>query len=71
MINCKVDLKHKWTKHCVLAAAGNDNTIGSSNNIIFTIINTKLYVPLVTISGKDNEKLSKIICKGFERLLLG
>ena len=26
LINCKVELKLKWTKHCVLAATGNDNT---------------------------------------------
>ena len=25
LINCKVELKLKWTKHCVLFAAGADN----------------------------------------------
>ena len=25
LINCKAELKLKWTKHCVLSAAGNDN----------------------------------------------
>ena len=25
LINCKVELKLKWTKHCVLSAGGNDN----------------------------------------------
>ena len=39
-------------KKCVLAAAGVDNVNGCSNNIIFTIKGTKLYVPVVTLSAK-------------------
>ena len=35
--------------------------------VIFTIKDTKLYVPVVTLSGKDNQKLSKLLSKGFER----
>ena len=37
LINCKVELKLKWTKYCILSAAGADNTIANHNNIIFTI----------------------------------
>ena len=37
LINCKVELKLKWTKYCVLSAAGNDVNNNDSNNIIFTI----------------------------------
>ena len=29
-INCKVELKLKWTKYCVLSAAGDDNYIKTS-----------------------------------------
>ena len=32
IINCKVELKFKWTKYCDLSAAGNDNTNANSNN---------------------------------------
>ena len=45
-INCKVELKLKWTKYCVLSAAGADNANGdvndniNGNNIIFTIKHT-------------------------------
>ena len=39
----------------------------NSNNIHFTIKDNKLYVPVVTFSAKDNQKLSKILCKGFKR----
>ena len=41
---------------------GNDNA--DPNNIIFTIEDRKLYVPVVTLSAKDNLKL---LSKGFER----
>ena len=53
LVNCKIELKLKWTKHCVLAAAGNDN---ANDNIIITMKDTKLYVPVVILSAKDNQK---------------
>ena len=56
LINCKVELKLLWTKHCVLSAASNND----DNNIVFTIKDTKLYVPVVTLSARDNKKLSKL-----------
>ena len=67
LIKCKVELKIKWTKYCVLTATGADNNDANYNNIIFTIKNTRLYVPLVTLSTGDNQKLSNLISKGFER----
>ena len=71
LINSK-ELKLKWTKFCVLSAAGNDNVNDNVDNnngniIIFTIKDTKLYIPVVTLSARDNQKLSKFVCKGFER----
>ena len=47
----KVELNLKWS---VSSANGNDNTDSDSNNIIFTIKDTNLYVPIVTLSTKDN-----------------
>ena len=44
-----------------LAAACVENAVANSNNIIFTIKDTKLYVTVVTISAKDN------LTKAFER----
>ena len=67
LINCKVELKFKWTKYCVLTASGADNVDVNSNNVTFTIKDTKLYVPVVTLSGKDNQKLPKLLSKGFEK----
>ena len=66
-VNCKVELKYKWTKYYVLSAAGNDNTNVNPNSIIFTMRSTKLYVPVVTLPASDNQKLSKLLSKGFER----
>ena len=69
-INCKVESKLKWKKHCVLPVAdvgNNDSDGGNSNNIIFTKKDTKLYVPVVTLSVKDNQTLSKFLSKRFER----
>ena len=54
-------------KHCVLTAAGNNNTDANFDNIIFIIEDTKLYVPAATLSAKDNQKLPKRFSKRFER----
>ena len=70
LINCKVELKLKFTKYCVLSAGGNDDFINdnnNANNIIFTNKGTKLYVPVVTLSARDNQKLPKLLSKRFER----
>ena len=66
LINCKVELKLKCTKYCVLAAAGVDNTDANPDNI-FTVKDTKLYVPVVILLARNNQKLSKLLSKGFER----
>ena len=67
LINCKVELKLKWTKYCVFSAASTDNVNNiDSNNIIFTIKDTRLYVLVVTILARCSQKLSKLLIKGFE-----
>ena len=56
-----------------MSAAGADNandTVNDDvyvNNIIFTINDTKLFLPVVTLSARDSQKLSKLLRKGFER----
>ena len=65
-----VELKHKWTKYCVLSASGNDNETyddANANRVNFTIKDTQLFVPVVTLSARDNQKVSKLHGKAFER----
>ena len=50
-----------------MSAAGTYNRDANPNNIILIIKDTKLYVPVVILSAKDNQKLSKLLSKGFER----
>ena len=46
---------------------GNNNTNDNRDNTTFTIKDTDLYVSVITLSGKDDQKLSKILSKGFQR----
>ena len=58
-------------KHCVLSMLCNENDNGNvdSNDIIFTVKDTKLSIPVVTLSLKGNQKSSKLLSKDFERLV--
>ena len=57
MINWKVKIKLRRTKHCALAEAGIENSDTNSNNIIFTIKDAKSYNPVAPLSAKDNQEL--------------
>ena len=73
LINCKVELKLKSTKYCVLSVAGNENNINedaNANNIIFTIKDTKLYVPVVTLSARDNLKHQFIVMNIKQKVIM-
>ena len=59
MINCKIHLELNWTKTCVTSSVAGETT--------FKITNTKLYVPIATLSIKDNLNLAKQLNEGFER----
>ena len=45
----------------------NPNVNNNINIATFTITDTKLYVPVVTLSLEDNVKLSKLLGEGFKR----
>ena len=67
LINCEVELILTWFKNCVLidkstreanyAADPNVYEIGNPENAIFEITDTKLYVPVVTLSKENDIKL--------------
>ena len=45
-----------------MSVTGTDNANGNNDdNIIFTIKDTKLYVPVATLSVKDNQRLSRSV----------
>ena len=62
LINCKIHLELSWAKDCVMSAAGNNY-----NKTTFQIASTKLYVPIVTLSTKDNVCLTKQLNEGLKR----
>ena len=57
LINSKIPLELNWTKDIVMS------TIADT---LFKIRNTKLSVPIVTLSSKDNVKLVKLLGEGFK-----
>ena len=59
LINCKVEFSLKWYENCILSSAGTAT--------IFTITDTKLYVPIVTLKTEDNAQLSKLLSERFKR----
>ena len=54
LINCKISLPLKWSKNCILVAG----TVANQKPY-FEIIDTKIYVPVVTLSTEGNVKLLK------------
>ena len=67
LINFKVELKVEWAKYCALPAVGADNANANPDYIIFSIKDPKLYLSLVTLSAWNNQNLSKLPSKGFDR----
>ena len=59
LINCKIKLNLTWKKECVLST--------DAANAVFIINDTKLFVPVVTLSKEDNKDFIKQQNKGFQR----
>ena len=64
LINCEVNLILTWSSTCVLAAVGDANQAET-----FAITNTKLYVPVVTVSTQENTKFLQQLKSGFKRVI--
>ena len=65
-INCKIKLNLTWKKECVLSTL-NDDAANPENNEVFIINDTKLYVPVVTLSKEDNKYFIEQQKQGFQR----
>ena len=62
LINCEVNFIFTWSSTCVLIA-----TVNPNQNATFAITDTKLYVPVVTLSTQENTKFFQQLKSGFER----
>ena len=61
LINCEVNLSLTWSRDCVI-----NNPTGAGK---FAITETKLYVPVVTLSTQDNAKLLQLLKSDFKRTI--
>ena len=70
LINCKIELKLRWKKHFVFCVLGNenDNANVDSDNIVFTIKHTKLYVP---VSQKTIKNYQNSLAKDLKDQCIG
>ena len=81
LINCEISLILTWSENCVLtskatkdavpAQGGNPEVsrINNPTNTIFKITDTKLYVPVVTLSTKDDNNFLEQLKSGFKRTI--
>ena len=64
LINCEVELILNWSVNCVIIYTNVNNQVPT-----FTITETNLYVPVVTLSTQDNAKLLPQLKSGFKRTI--
>ena len=78
LINCEVELILTWFKNCVLISKSTRDAdydepiyrkIDNPENAIFQITDTKLYVPVVTLSKENDTKLLEQLKLGFKRTI--
>ena len=69
LINCKIHLELNGKSNCLMYGAdtydGGDNV--NNRETTFQTTSTKLYVPIVTLSTKDNVRLTKQLNEEFKR----
>ena len=64
LINCEVNLILTWSSTCLLISTNIDG-----QNAKFAITDTKLYVPVVTLSTQENTKFFQQLQSGFKRVI--
>ena len=62
LTNCEIELILDWSATCVIIYTNVANQIPT-----FTITETNIYVPAVTLSTRDDSKLSPQLKNGFKR----
>ena len=63
LINCEVNLILNWSQNCCIVS-----TNVANQNATFAITDTKLYVPVITLSQQDNAKLLQQLKSGLKRV---
>ena len=71
LINCEVSLILAWSRECVVnrmerRVIAARQRVTSPTNATFQITDTKFYVPVVTLSNKNDKKLLKQLRAGFK-----
>ena len=64
LINCEIELILDWSANCVIIYINVDDQVPT-----FTITETNLYVPVVTLSTQDNSKLLPQLKNVFDRTI--
>ena len=79
LINCEINLILTWSENCVLTSKATRDAnlnahpavaeINNPTNATFKITDTKLYVPVVTLSTENDKKLLEQLRTGFKRTI--
>ena len=64
LINCEINLILTWSSTCVIVSSNIQN-----QNATFAITDTKLYVPVVTLSTQENATFLQQLKSGFKRVI--
>ena len=64
LLNYEINLVLTWSTNCVIVS-----TNISNQNATFEITNTRLYLPVVTLSTNNNSKLHQQVKSGFKRII--
>ena len=65
LINCEINLMLYWSENCFLSSNAATNQAAT-----FAITDTKLYVPVLTLSTQDNAKLLQQLKSEFKRIII-
>ena len=79
LIHCEVSSNLIWCENCVLTSKAYRRAVSHANPVVaginnqtnatFKITDTKLYVPVVTLSVKNDNKLLEQLKTGFKRTI--
>ena len=77
LFNCEINLILTWSEDCILTSKATRDedlhanptvaAIDNATNATFEITDTKLYVPVVILSTKNDKKLLEQLRTGFKR----